>query len=647
MLPKQIMNKAKLKSRLNELKFVNSAFNSLPIDSSLENKPREVVGYNYSQVTPTATKNPKTLSLSREALELLDLDKDGLLEDSDTPYYLSGNKILPDSKPIAHNYCGHQFGVFAGQLGDGRAITLGDIKNERGELWELQLKGAGQTPYSRFADGKAVLRSSIREYLCSEAMWALRIPTTRAASLIVTETLAERDPLYTGDRIYEKCAIVMRLAPTFWRFGTFEIFKPLEMTSGRKGPSFGLEKELLPKMLNYLLENHYNEIYRDQSLSKFEEKCLEMYKKIVNLTAELVALWQAYGFCHGVLNTDNMSVLGLTIDYGPFGWMDYFNYDHICNHSDESGRYSYRNQPEICKWNLFKLAEALKPAVDFTKMKSYLYKEYDEIYKKAYYDKMRARLGLFTVECQSDIKLIDSLLDLMHEFASDFTLVFRNLNLVDIPDDLENLELKKEIIDTFVGFSPGKEIIAKKFKPRYSKAQIEKIKLMAQSNPKLLYMMGLDPEILEIEERKLEKITSFLEKTDEEIKLDAQIKWKIWLEDYSRRLVLEKLSIRGINEKFNEFEGEETTIRRNYDNISSLKSDRIDEMNKVNPIYILRNYMAEEAIERAEKGDFSKVEELLHLILNPFTQQETKEEISKYEKCPPNWASDICVSCSS
>lgn len=206
---------------------------------------------------------------------------------------LSGNELFEGSDPLAHCYCGHQFGHFSGQLGDGRAISLGDIKTETNEIIDLQLKGSGLTPYSRTADGRAVLRSSIREYLCSEAMYALGIPTSRAASLVVSDSTVKRDKLYTGNVINEKCAVVMRLAPTFIRFGSFEIFKETDSTTGRKGPSTGLKQEMLPPMLNYLLENFYKEINAnfDGEESTKKQQYQQMFEKVVKDTAELVALW--------------------------------------------------------------------------------------------------------------------------------------------------------------------------------------------------------------------------------------------------------------------------------------------------------------------------------------------------------------------
>lgn len=277
------------------------------------------------------------------------------------------------AKPVAHCYCGFQFGNWAGQLGDGRAISLGDVYG-----YDLQLKGAGMTPFSRFADGKAVLRSSIREFLCSEAMHALGIPTTRAASIVLTDNKAVRDMYYTNNPKEEKCAVVLRMAPTFIRFGSFEV----ELEQNPKG-------SLVPQLWKYT--------------ERFFET-QDRFREIVFKTAKLVALWQCYGFCHGVLNTDNMSLIGLTIDYGPFAFIDYFNKSHICNHSDDQGRYSYENQPGICRWNLLRLCEALESVIDKEKAKDIVNKEYGEEYNRQYYSTMLKRLGLVDTIVQPSVQ---------------------------------------------------------------------------------------------------------------------------------------------------------------------------------------------------------------------------------------------------
>ena len=213
--------------------------------------------------------------------------------------------------------------------------------SKKGTIHEIQLKGAGKTPYSRFADGRAVLRSSIREYLCSEHLYSLGIPTTRSLAIIVSHTQKTiRDPFYTGEQIEENTAIVTRLSPSFFRFGSFDIFKGPDSQTGNSGPSPNLQSEMIENMFSYLIKYHFQEI---ESLYKNDKKemYLEVYKCIMNRTINMVVLWQSYGFCHGVLNTDNLSILGLTIDYGPFGMMEFFDKNLICNHSDKEGLYSY------------------------------------------------------------------------------------------------------------------------------------------------------------------------------------------------------------------------------------------------------------------------------------------------------------------
>jgi len=350
-----------------EIQFTNTYLKNL-FTLKLENnkKPQSTPNTNYSFVNPTPLKQVKLMSLSPNAVHLLNIDYQKILENQeekkDFEEYFSGNKLLPFSEPAAHCYVGHQFGVFAGQLGDGRAISLGDFYNLNKELIEVQLKGSGLTPYSRHADGRAVKRSSIREYLASEHLFSLGIPTTRALSIIGSESFVARDPLYDGNVINEECCVVTRLAPTFIRFGSFEIFKNRDPYSGSSGPSRGLEKDMLPKMLEYIINFHYKEIKDlhlfekdgDYFCEKIQENNKdiknendneEKYRKLIYLiterTALLVSYWQSYGFCHGVLNTDNMSIAGLTIDYGPYGFIEFFDESYTPNQSDKNGRYSY------------------------------------------------------------------------------------------------------------------------------------------------------------------------------------------------------------------------------------------------------------------------------------------------------------------
>lgn len=336
-----------------------------------EEKPklRKVRGYNFSRVQATPLENVKLAAISVDCFRWLGLKEPGSRHDQQVlAQILSGNRVLEGSVPLSHCYCGHQFGEFSGQLGDGRAISIGDVYATNGELVDLQLKGSGPTPYSRSGDGRAVLRSSIREFLASEYMYSLGIPTTRALSLVSSDSTVQRDPFFNGNVRLENCAVVTRLAPTFLRFGSFEIFKERDRVTKEKGPSKGLKQKMLKPMLDYLLSNFFKDINEQFSEDDSSSQMLQynlMFEQIVKDTAQMVALWQCYGFCHGVLNTDNMSILSLTLDYGPFQVMEHYDPDLICNHTDlQIGRYKFKSQPDICKWNLKKLAEALHPYVD-------------------------------------------------------------------------------------------------------------------------------------------------------------------------------------------------------------------------------------------------------------------------------------------
>lgn len=365
-----------------EINFANTYLNNLFVtEVPNPKKSQSTPKANYCLVHPTPLKNVHLISLSKPCAEFLELNypEDYLnfltaakkdinnnnnesssqsLSESESAKskreefekFFSGSLILPNSKPSSHCYVGHQFGVFAGQLGDGRAISLGDFYTCKNSLYEIQLKGSGLTPYSRFADGRAVLRSSIREFLASEHLFSLGIPTTRALSIIGSSSEVLRDVLYNGNAKNEKCAVVARVAPSFLRFGSFEIFKDSDRYSGHAGPSAGYEKDILPKMLEYVLKFHYKEV--DGLVKKNKENddvCddfdFERYKKLFELvcerTALLAAYWQSYGFTHGVLNTDNMSMLGLTIDYGPYGFLEFYDPAYTPNHSDKYGRYSF------------------------------------------------------------------------------------------------------------------------------------------------------------------------------------------------------------------------------------------------------------------------------------------------------------------
>jgi len=369
-------------------------------------------------VNPTPWKTAPTLvAHSQEALDLLDLDQE-VTETKEFLDWVAGNKVLEGSVPMAHRYGGYQFCYWADQLGDGRAHLLGEYANSRGQRWEIQLKGSGRTPYSRFGDGRAVLRSSVREFLCSEAMYHLGVPTSRAVSLIVTNDGVPRDLFYNGNVKLERGAVVMRLAPSWFRIGSLEIL-------AKKG-----ELEELRRLVDTVLETIFPDITETG-----DEAVLVMFSRVVDSTAELIARWSAVGFTHGVLNTDNLSLAGVTIDYGPFGFLDEYNTSFIPNHSDDMGRYDYQSQVNIGLWNLDKLAQALKPllGVDKHPQLEIVLKGYGDIYHKHHLELFRAKLGLTSQE-EDDEQLLDILLAIMESVEADFTQTFRDLSELSLED---------------------------------------------------------------------------------------------------------------------------------------------------------------------------------------------------------------------
>ena len=332
---------------LDQLTFDNRFVRELPADPESGNYCRQVEGVCFSRVQPLQVTEPRLVACAREVSELLDLSGDPFLS-KDFAEVFSGNRILPGMDPYAMCYGGHQFGSWAGQLGDGRAINLGETVNRKGERWTLQLKGAGPTPYSRRADGLAVLRSSVREFLCSEAMYHLGVPTTRALSLVLTGEQVVRDMFYDGNPKEEPGAVVCRVAESFTRFGSFQIFSA-------RG-----EIQVLQQLLDFTIRTdfpHLGEPTKEVYVKWFEEVC--------RTTAEMIVHWMRVGFVHGVMNTDNMSILGLTIDYGPYGWLEDYDSNWTPNTTDAVGRrYCFGNQPQIALWNLAQLGNAMLPLVD-------------------------------------------------------------------------------------------------------------------------------------------------------------------------------------------------------------------------------------------------------------------------------------------
>ena len=434
--------------------------------------------------------------------------------------YVTGNANIENSKPFAMCYAGHQFGNWAGQLGDGRAINLGEIKN-----WALQLKGAGPTPYSRTADGLAVLRSSIREYLCSEAMHHLGIPSTRSLSLSLTGDQVLRDVLYNGNPAYEKGAIVSRVAKTFLRFGNFELFAARN------------DLKNLKTLTDYTIKNHFPRLG-----NPCKEVYLKFFQEITNKTLEMIIHWQRVGFVHGVMNTDNMSILGLTIDYGPYGWLEGFDLGWTPNTTDKQHkRYRYGNQPNIGLWNLYQLANALYPLIDEAAPLEKILEGYKSSFAQKSLEMMRAKLGLFLAE-KTDINLIQSLEDNLQVIEIDMTIFFRLLSSFKKEQPEKGIEL---IQDAF--YTPDK-------------------------------LVG---EILN--------------------------DWKRWFVSYAKRLEKENISY----------------------------EEREQRMKTTNPKYVLRNYMAQLAIDKADKGDISLVKEIYELLKKPYSEQ---PEFEHWFAKRPEWA---------
>ena len=358
----------------------------------------------YTELRPTPLPSPHWVGTSQPVAQLLGLPE-GWHQSEEALQALTGNQVLAGSTPLASVYSGHQFGVWAGQLGDGRAILLGELAGGH----EIQLKGAGHTPYSRMGDGRAVLRSSIREFLCSEAMHGLGIPTSRALCITGSPGLVLREELETA-------AVVTRVAPSFVRFGHFEHFAAND------------QEEQLRTLANYVIDRYYPECRSPEATSPWGgNPYAALLHSVSERTAQLMAQWQAVGFCHGVMNTDNMSILGLTLDYGPFQFLDAFVPGHICNHSDHHGRYAYNRQPNIAYWNLFCLAQALLPLIEDQDTALAALESYKTVFPDAFMARMHKKLGLTQAQDSSEA-LVEPLLQLLAQNAVDYTIFWRRLS---------------------------------------------------------------------------------------------------------------------------------------------------------------------------------------------------------------------------
>jgi serine/tyrosine/threonine adenylyltransferase len=406
--------------QLSEIQFNNSYVDSLKEDPCLDNNTRQVPNASYSFTKPSPVKNPKLIAWSDDAANLLGCTKPE--KDSESLYIISGNQINPSMKPYAARYGGYQFGHWASQLGDGRAINLGEVVHTQQNRWEIQLKGAGPTPYSRRADGRAVLRSSLREFLCSEAMFYLGVPTTRALSLVGTGEMVIRDMFYDGNPQEEPGAIVCRLSPSFIRFGNFEIH------------AANSEIDLLRRLIEFTIDYHFMEFSSKTNTRDTSERYTGLFNEVCRRTAIMIAHWMRVGFVHGVMNTDNMSVLGLTIDYGPYGWLEGYDHGWTPNTTDKHGkRYSFGQQPGIAFWNLARFAEALSPAMEDPSGLPGGLKIFKSTFHDAYTSMMGDKLGISLHEEDNNESFLNDLTILLHETETDMTIFFRKLS--DIPLD--------------------------------------------------------------------------------------------------------------------------------------------------------------------------------------------------------------------
>ncbi len=510
----------------------------LPGDADASRLARPVVGALWSRVMPTAVANPSLVAWSRPLAAELGLDA-ATMTAADTVRMLGGNAVFPGMDPYAANYGGHQFGNWAGQLGDGRAIVLGELVRPDGALAELQLKGAGPTAYSRRGDGRAVLRSSIREFLCSEAMHWLGVPTTRALSLVATGDAVVRDMFYDGNAQQEPGAIVCRVAPSFLRFGNFEL------------PSARGDLALLTTLTDFTLRHFFPQL-GGTGLDRYAA----LLREVADRTARLIAHWQAVGFVHGVMNTDNMSMLGLTIDYGPYGWIDNFDLGWTPNTTDNhQKRYAFGNQPGVGLWNVAQLGEALRPLWQGSEE---VVEEALTLYQSTYGEeatrRFSAKLGLRFDASRGDSDLLQQMFTWLQGEETDMTIFFRSLSHVVVRD--EPTELPAELQHAFYGTVPPEHLAS-----------------------------GLQ-----------------------------------WLQRWWRRVRSDSTAPTAIAAA----------------------------MDRANAKFVLRNWLAQDAIDAAHVGDFTKVQRLLTVMERPFDDQPEHAELAQKR---PDWARNkpgcSALSCSS
>ena len=497
--------------------FENTYSAAMPADPVTHNVPRAVRNAGYTRVAPTPVAAPRLLGWSEAAAQMLGVTRPAAADGPEAEV-LGGNRVLPGMQPYAARYGGHQFGHWAGQLGDGRAITLAEMKAADGTRQELQLKGAGRTPYSRSADGRAVLRSSVREFMCSEAMHHLGVPTTRALSLVGTGEDVIRDMFYDGNARAEPGAIVCRVAPCFVRFGNFQIHA-----------AHG-ENELLGRLASHVMREHFPGI----------GSTAEWFREVCRRTALLMTDWMRLGFVHGVMNTDNLSILGVTIDYGPYGWLEGYDLDWTPNTTDAEGRrYSYGNQPQVAQWNLARLAEALMPLVPEKAQLEDGLALYADTFHDAWTRALAQKLGLAALDQPGDDELTRDMFALLQCVETDFTLFFRKLAQVPLTAEID-ASLVAPLLPAYYAEAPQEQAAA-------------------------------------------------------------------WLRRYAARAR----------------------------HAGAPDAVRVERMNRANPKYVFRNYLAQQAIDALAEGDASVMERLMRVLERPYDEQPTEEEFAARR---PEWA---------
>jgi uncharacterized protein YdiU (UPF0061 family) len=522
---------ARAATPLGELAFDNSFVRELPADPEPSGRPRQVRNAAYSRVDPTPVRAPQLLAWSAAVADMLGVAapvSPGGIE----AQVLAGSRVLPGMQPYAARYGGHQFGHWAGQLGDGRAITLAEVIAPDAQRYELQLKGAGLTPYSRTADGRAVLRSSVREYMCSEAMHYLGVPTTRALSLAGTGEVVVRDMFYDGNPEPEPGAVVCRVAPSFMRFGNFEILAASD------------ELPLLKRLADYVIATHFPQL-GPPSPAVYAR----WFEEICRRTALLASEWMRVGFVHGVMNTDNMSILGLTIDYGPYGWLEGYDLGWTPNTTDGEGRrYCYGNQPNIAQWNLVRLANALLPLLNDTAALEQGLAVFADTFVTASDRMLTAKLGLATLDREGDEALLTDMFGLLQQAETDMTLFFRNLARVPVTEASSDEALIAPLLGAFY--------VAEAVAPD----------------------------------------------TPHRARLVA------WLRRYGARV---------------------------RDDGAAEQAQRVARMNAANPKYVLRNYLAQTAIDALAAGDAAVLERLMAVLQHPYDEQPENEDLAARR---PEWA---------